>query len=106
MDGFQFSNYGQDRDLKATESELQIFDKLKALSGKDLKLVRKSDNYLTAELDGIDLVRFKYTDRARWIQFPYAGNAKKAHIESPEEMIEFEDAIKAAVDIVSKIPLD
>ena len=67
----QFANYGQERERIATEAELEIFDILCTLSGdEDLRLVRKSDNYVSAVLGDWDLARFKYTNRAKWINFP------------------------------------
>lgn len=67
----QFSNYGQERERIATESEIEIFDLIRSMTNRDdLELVRKSDNYVSAVLGDWDLARFKYTPRAKWIVFP------------------------------------
>ena len=65
----RFANYGQERDVNATDEELKIFEALKEATGRDLRLVRKSDSYVTAALGEWDLARFKFTQRAKWVSF-------------------------------------
>ncbi len=75
-----FANYGQERERIATESEIEIFEILKALTGADdLQLVRKSDNYVSAVIGVWDLARFKYTNRAKWISFPLVPPGSEKH---------------------------
>lgn len=95
----QFSKYGQERELIATESELEIFDILKSLPKcGNLELVRKSDNYVTAVLCTWDLARFKYTPRAKWIQFPIIEPAKMKHsIETPSDVRQFMQQIRQSL---------
>jgi hypothetical protein len=95
----QFANYGQERERIATESELEIFEILKTMSGSDkLKLVRKSDNYVTAIYRGWDLARFKYTPRAKWISFPtLEAKAPKHRIEDPSNVTSFVDLLADSI---------
>ena len=95
----QFANYGQERERIATESELEIFEILKTMSGSDkLKLVRKSDNYITAIYRGWDLARFKYTPRAKWISFPtLEAKAPKHRIEDPSNVASFADLLADSI---------
>ena len=100
----KFANYGQERETNATETELEIFEIVKALSGReDVVLTRKSDNYVTAAYKGWDLARFKYTKRAKWISFPIVevGNSKN-YIEGPEEVEMYSDAIARSVEHIEK----
>lgn len=95
----KISNYGQERERIATESELEIFELLKSMSGLDkLRLVRKSDNYVTAIYKGWDLARFKYTPRAKWISFPtLEAKAPKHRIEDPEDVSSFADLLTESI---------
>lgn len=75
-----FSNYGQERERIATESEIEIFEILRTMTGADdLQLVRKSDNYVSAVISDWDLARFKYTPRAKWISFPLVPPGSEKH---------------------------
>ena len=103
-----FSNYGQERDVHANDDELEIFLTLKTIMsdhGLDpfqLELVRRSDNYVTAAIGGTDVARFKFTPRARWILFPYSYN-DKIHLETPDTVSEFSEAVIQAVRIADEI---
>ena len=47
METIKFANYGEKRERIATESELEIYDLLCNMTGRDdFDLVRKSDNYV------------------------------------------------------------
>lgn len=73
----KIANYGQEREVDATNGEFEIFDIIQDLSERqDLRLVRKSKDYVTAAIGEWDLARFKYTDRAKWIVFPLISNEK------------------------------
>lgn len=100
----QFSNYGQERERIATETEIEIFEIIRTLSGReDLQLVRKSDNYVSAVLGDWDLARFKYTPRAKWIMFPVIelGSAKNK-ISAPEDVRSFADLIAESLAHIDK----
>lgn len=75
-----FAHYGDQRDVDATDGEVEIFETIRSLledMGYDtgsLKLVRKSDSYVSACMKSssdygmMDLARIKFTDRAKWIK--------------------------------------
>lgn len=86
-----FADYGQERERIATETEIQMFDILKEMTGADdLELVRKSDNYVSAVIGDWDLARFKYTNRAKWISFPLTEHGtEKLRIDAPEDIRRF-----------------
>lgn len=97
-------NYGQERERIATESELEIYEYLKALPGcEDLQLVRKSDNYVSALLGDWDLARFKYTTNAKWITFPVIESSKTKHrLDSPSDAADFADIVSDSVAHIAK----
>lgn len=101
---FNFANYGQERERIATESEIEIFDVIKSVTGRDdLQLVRKSDDYVTALLGDWDLARFKYTPRAKWIILPVIeAKAVKHRFESPGDVAQFADELNASVEHILK----
>ena len=98
------SNYGQERDINATDGEIKIFETLTAATGlNDLRMVRKSDNYVSAVLGDWDFARFKYTDRAKWIMFPTAEAGSRKHkIAHPDEVTSFSDLIAESLAIIQK----
>lgn len=98
------SNYGQDREINATEEEVKIFEALKAATGRDdLRLVRKSDSYVTATLGEWDLARFKYTSRAKWIAFPTVeAGSSKHRILHPDEAVSFAGLIADSLAHIDK----
>ena len=100
----KISNYGQERERIATETELEIFEIIKTLSGReDLQLVRKSDNYVSAVLGDWDLARFKYTPRAKWIMFPVVElGSVKNKISTPEDVRSFADLITESLAHIDK----
>ena len=99
----QFSNYGQERDVNATDEELKIFETLREVAGRDLRLVRKSDSYVTAALGEWDLARFKFTQRAKWVSFPTAEVGPTKHkISRPEEVAGFADLIAESLVVIDK----
>lgn len=99
-DLFNFANYGQERERIATETELEIFEIIKSVTGRDdLQLVRKSPDYVTALLGDWDLARFKYTTRAKWIVLPVIeAGSKKHRFDSPGDVAAFADQLKASVE--------
>ena len=98
-----FANYGQERDVNATDEELKIFEALKEATGRDLRLVRKSDSYVTSVLGEWDLARFKYTQRAKWVSFPIVEVGPPKHrITHPEEAVSFTDLIAESLAVIDK----
>ena len=99
----KFANYGQQRDVNATDEELKIFETLKEATGRDLRLVRKSDSYVTAMLGEWDLARFKFTQRAKWVSFPTVEVGPPKHkITRPEEAANFTDLIADSLAVIDK----
>lgn len=96
----EFANYGQLRDVDATPEELEIYELLKEITGADdLDLVRKSDSYVTAVVDEFDVARFKYTNRAKWINFPPLEiGSTKNRIKAVDDIRDFEEKAKQAVE--------
>ena len=98
-----FSHYGEERDVNATDEELKIFAALKEATGRDLRLTRKSDSYVTAVLGEWDLARFKYTQRAKWISFPTAEVGPPKHkITHPDDAVGFADLIAESLAVIDK----
>ena len=61
-----------DKALNANEQEIVIADHFITLIQEKcpdtpLKLERRSENYLSLCFNRLDLVRFKYTERAKWV---------------------------------------
>lgn len=100
----KFANYGQERERIATESEAQIFELLKQMSGIDeLRLVRKCDDYVTAMFGEWDVARIKYTPRAKWVVFPTVEKGSTKHrIESPEEVLQLDDLLQKSIEHIRK----
>ena len=103
MSEISFGHYGEERERIATENELEIFQVLIEMTGRDdLALVRKSNNYVSACLGEWDLARFKYTPRAKWIQFPIMEISSVKHaIGSAEDVRQFTDEIKMSLDRIA-----
>lgn len=104
MNGLKFANYGQERQIDATPEELQIADwVLNEFPDEKLRLVRKSDNYVTVKRGEWDIVRLKYTPRAKWLMFPtLEAKQKKHYIDDPDEVEDFEASIKESIEIAKK----
>lgn len=98
-----FANYGQERDVNATDEEMKIFEALKEATGRDLRLVRKSDSYVTAVFRDWDLARFKFTPRAKWIAFPSVEVGPPKHrISTPSEAVSFVDLLTESIGVITK----
>lgn len=88
----KFANYGQEREVNATDEELKIFDLIRNNASVPVELVNRSDKYLTAAVGDWDLARFKFTSRAKWILFPIVERPNEKHkIGQPEDVLEFVD---------------
>ena len=99
---------GRERDLVCTEEERMVFEELELICAdlelpEPLRLVRVSDNYVSAKIGDWDLARFKYTNRAKWIVLPIVESGAQKHpIESPGDVASFADQLKASVEHIKK----
>lgn len=107
--GLHLAHYGEERELEETDDEAQMFNVLcsmfyaKGYDPAQLRLVRKSKDYVSAMLGDFDIARMKYTERAKWIIFPSAEpKAVKHRIESPEEIEQYGDLFEKVIEFVSK----
>ena len=100
-----FAHYGEERDINETDEESEIFDLIRSMVSdpEQLDLVRVSDDYLTIKVGEWDLVRIKYTERAKWIIFPIVeAKAKKHYIEDPEDVLSFSDLLADSIAHIDK----
>lgn len=103
-----FSNYGQARELNASEADLELYETIcELLEDEDrdagaLELVRKSDDYLTIALGPTDVVRFKFTDRVKWITLPY-NQVNKLRISGTRELNSIAGELVKAYDLANDI---
>ena len=100
-----FSHYGETRDLDCTDAEAEIFHIIRSrlddmnYNTDCLKLVRKSDSYVSAVMDSgrdygqMDLARFKFTDRAKWIKV--CPDFEKIELKDVEDVTKLSDALFA-----------
>ena len=103
---FKFANYGQTRDVDCTDQEQEIFDTIRSLlddynlDSEVLRLVRKSDSYVSACMESsgdyglMDLARIKYTSRAKWIKI--CPKFEKIELHGPEDVTQYIDELCAA----------
>ena len=101
-----FAHHGESRDVDCTDAEAEIFHIIKSrlddmnYNTDCLKLVRKSDSYVSAVMESsgnyglMDLARFKYTDRAKWIKI--CPEFDKIELKSVEDVANLSDALFAA----------
>lgn len=98
------SNYD---DINPTVKEAELYELLiqalidNARDPEPMKMIRKASSYLTAAFDEIhDVCRFKYTERAKWIQFPYSmENGGKRYIEAVALTQEDVEALLKSYDL-------
>lgn len=102
------ANYGQQRDLVCTEEERAVFNRIADMcSDLELpeppKLVRVSDDYVSAKVGDWDLARIKYTNRAKWVIFPTAeAKSVKHRITSVDEVSGFQELVRKSAEIITK----
>lgn len=98
-----FQHHGEIRERNATEGELQIFDIIKEMTGLDLSMVNKSDQYQTILFGESDLVRVKYTPRAKWIMFPAVERGgTKNRINTAEDVRNYQEALEKSLEVIRK----
>lgn len=107
--GLIFANYGQERELDSEPEEREIFNILCSLfadlgrDSKEVKLVRVSDDYVTAKLGEWDLARFHWGPRSKWILFPTLERLDMKHkIKTPEEVEQFSELLQKSVEHIAK----
>lgn len=99
----KFADYGQMRDVNATEEEIRIFELIRETTEHELDLVRRSDSYVTAALGDWDLARFKFTQRAKWVSFPAVETGAPKHkIAHPDDVASFADLIAESLSVIDK----
>lgn len=98
----EFAHYGEERDLNATPEELMIAEYVAGLFD-GAKVVRVSPSYITVKKGDWDVMRIKYSDRARWVKIPLIdlGNTKRPLL-SVDDVKEFEDDILKALEHIAK----
>lgn len=101
----KISHYGEERDLNCTDAEAEIFHIIRSrLDDMNynidcLRLVRKSDSYVSAVMESsgdyglMDLARFKYTDRAKWIKV--CPDFEKIELHSIEDVAKLSELLFA-----------
>ena len=98
-----FQHYGEIRERNATEGELQIFEIFKDMTGLDLTMVNKSDQYQTILFGESDLARIKYTPRAKWIMFPAVERGgTKNRINTAEDVRIYQEALEKSLEVIRK----
>lgn len=88
-----FAHYGEERDINATVDQLTIAEHIKSLCPVS-RLVKVSEDYLSIKCVDTDICRFKYTDRAKWMMFPYLKDKSKRRFNDLGELSGFDDAIR------------
>ena len=64
-----------------------------------LELVRMTDAYVTIKRNEWDIVRIKYTERAKWLMFPtIEAKQRKHYIDDPSEVEDFVAAIHDSIE--------
>lgn len=100
---FGFADYGSDRELNATAEEVKIHHIICQLTkAEDLDFVRRSNNYVSVAIGQTDVARFKFTERAKWIQLPYVLG-DKVKITEPGDIRELKDDLIKAVETARNI---
>lgn len=98
------ANYGQERDLICTQEEREIFDRIVDEFPEDgLRLVRVSDNYVSVKRGDWDIVRLKFTNRAKWLMFPsIESGTNKFPIDEPREIEDFFASVLESIETAKK----
>lgn len=87
------AHYGQEREVNLNDQEKLLvsvlFDILERESCDTslLRITRKSDSYATICMQGknyeYDIIRFKYTDRAKWISISMSHEDRLSQVNNP-----------------------
>lgn len=110
------------KEINANPQELELWELIQKICPEAM-LRRYSKGYLSGiAKEHCDFIRFKFTDRAKWFSIGTSGvykewlkdsranlaeNTKVLHwqfyIEKPDDILAFEDWIKAAYEIYAKM---
>lgn len=100
---------GKEKGLDCEPEESEMFAILCSMyedlgkNPEDIKLVRYSDNYVTAKLGESDLARIHWGPRAKWIVFPSTERHTNRHnIKAPEDVRAFGDLLKDSVENIEQ----
>ena len=97
--GVSIANYGQEREVNANPDENEIAEwVLNYFPSENLRLIRKSNEYVTVKRGDWDIVRIKYTERAKWLMFPTIEAKQKKHY--LEDKFEVENYVAAMHDSI------
>lgn len=78
------NNFVRNEPKPINKVEFKILETIaKDLDLKDYIIVANSDDYTTMQYKQIDLVRIKYTERAKWISICLTPEDKKENINNP-----------------------
>lgn len=79
----------EEKELNANENELLLYQKIIEIVSRcrdigKLHLERRSDSYLSVFYGEVnDFLRFKYTDRTKWVTILIAPEDRQKYIDSP-----------------------
>lgn len=94
----QFTHYGEERTIDATEEEQKIFEVIRDMfPDEKIIIVRKSPNYVTAICHSMDIARFKFTKKAKWIQLPYVLK-DKVKLTGPDDVRQIRSDLERAIE--------
>lgn len=98
------ANYGQERELNCTEEEREIFRRVCEMFPEEtFRLVRVSPDYVTIRRGAWDIVRCKYTMRAKWLMFPtLEAKQVKHYIDGLQYVEDYEAAIQESIAMSKK----
>lgn len=106
---FEIQYGGKERDLNCEPEENEIFNILCSMfeeigrNPEQLDFVRLSDNYVSAKYGESDIARFHWGPRSKWIKFPIYDRPKdRRKITSPEDVRQYSDVFKDAVESIEK----
>ena len=95
----KIANYGQEKELTANPEELELANWIVAYFPDDnLRIVQMTPEYLTVKRGDWDIVRIKYTERAKWLMFPTIEAKKKKHY--IEDKFEVENYVASMHDSI------
>lgn len=98
---FSIAGVNEYADVNATDGEQAIFEFIKSLCPL-AEFTRKASGYVSAVYGETDIARFKFTDKAKWVTFPYMANNKKRYIEKIEDLDAFKEDIINSFDFALK----
>lgn len=98
----EFAHYGEERELNATPEELMIAEYVAGLFD-GAEIVRVSSSYITVKKGDWDVIRIKYSDRARWVKIPLIdpGSTKRS-LQSADDVKGFKEDILKALEHIAK----